>query len=646
MKSFKKIFNILTLIFCIFVINTVAFSLEPINVKINGVSINYEDAKPQIMNQRAMVPIRKTAESLGATIEWNRTTETMTLLKGDRTVVHTMRSRVITVNGTALTFDTPSAVVQNRMMMPVRMLSEALGNVVNWDNNTRTVNIVVDQPKVISVYPDKTFVNSGEKVTISVTANSTTDRVKIIDIIENNNLVLELNTYTTNPNGTRMFSIPWTPNVTKSTFKTLKVVPGNLNSYNESYDAYKVCAINVNSEIKSKIISLKSNKTSVGRGDEIKLTIETNSNTERVKVEEKDKNHITEITQYTLKDNTSSSIRVFETTLKMQDRGDIELRVYAGNPLNGYETTYETLKIHVGSASSSSSSLTIKDVYVLDDEVYIDENAKVIVKTSTDIKKLEILDVDDRIVSETRYASIKNSNEYIWELDVNIRDSGRNRFYIIAYNENNERVKDSININSHIYSKNDLVILNAEQKDLGAISGDTVKFTIKTTSPAVKLKVMDGSTEIESTTDYVNEGSFKVWSVRIKVTSYNKDNLKIVAYDSKDNTITKRLNIYLDESSMGKIYSVDVKTPEVYKNDYIRVTVYTNEAISKVWIADSQDVNITTKKTSYDDKSGNEYLWDFKFPAEEVGSSIRYTVYAEDENGKKFDETFRVRVLR
>lgn len=641
----KKYFISLTLIFTMLIPSVNVFGADPVYVKLNGVSINYDDAQPQIMNQRAMVPFRKTAETLGATVDWNKQTETATLTKGGRVVVHTMRSNIVTVNGKVSTFDTPSAVIQDRMMMPVRMLSEALGNPVMWDNSTRTVNIVADEPTVVSIVPDKTTVNSGEKINIAVTTSSTTDRIKILDVNENNNIITEANTYSTNSDGTRLFSVPWTPNVTKSTFKTLKAVPGNLTTYNEDASAYKVCAISINGDIKPKITSFTSNKRDVGRGDKIKLTIEANGNTDRIRIDSSKEEKLVEITNYKLADSNNPNVRVFETEITMEDRGDIEFKAYPGNISNGYETTYETLKITVGGtgSGSSSSKLTINDTFVLNDEVYVDETVKLVVKTSTDIDKVEILNEDDKIVDDTRFPYVKNSSEYIWEMDIPVKESGRNRFYVVAYDSDNNKTKESISFSASTYSSSDLVIVNTEQRDIGAVSGDTVKFIIRTTGQAEYIKIFDGSSELTKVTNYSNDSSIREWEVKVKVTSSNKDSLKVVAYDKNDKQTSTKLNVYLDTQATGKIYDYNLKTSEVYKNEYIRVDVYTNKAITKVWVEDNNDARVVLK-TSYDSVSGDEYTWELKFPAEEVGSSIRYTIYAEDENGKQYDETFRVRV--
>ena len=107
----------------------------------------------------------------------------------------------------------------------------------------------------------------------------------------------------------------------------------------------------------------------------------------------------------------------------------------------------------------------------------------------------------------------------------------------------------------------------------------------------------------------------------------------------------QKLNVYLNIQADGKIYDFNLKTQEVYKNEYIRVDVFTNKAITKVWIVDDNNGRVAYS-TAYDSVSGDEYTWELKFPAEEVGSNIRYTIYAEDQNGKTYDETFRVRVNR
>lgn len=642
-NNLKKSFAFLTLFFSIFVMNISVFGADPIYVRINNVAIVYTDAQPQIMNQRAMVPIRQTAERLGATLDWNKETETMTLHKGSRTVVHTMRSNIITVDGKAVTFDTPSAVVSDRTMMPVRMLSESLGNIVNWDNATRTVNITATEAGIISVEPDKTSINSGETINIAITASAMTDKIKILDVSDNNKIIAEANTYVTNQNETKLFSIPWTPRVDKSIIKTLKVVPGTISGYNEKDDAYKAFVLDINASTIPKITSFKVDKENVARNEDVKITIETNSATDSIKIGTKDEPNIIQVSNYLLKTEDSTT-RVFEATITMKDRGEVELRAYAGKD-NQYGDDYETKIINVDGAGSTNEekNLTIYDTYVLNNDVYVGEDVKVVIKTSTDIAKIEVQNDNDRVVESTRYPVGKNRTNYIWELDIPVDDNGRTRFNFVAYDSDDYKVKDSITLNAYTYQRGDLHILNVEQRDIGAKEGDNVEFIVRTTDLAKEIKIMDGNKEILKETRYTSRGSIREWKVNIKITEDNKNSLEVVAVDDSSRENTRKIAVYIGTQELGEIYDYELITPKVYKNDYIRVTVYTNKTVERVWIEDSNDVSVV-RETNYDDMSGNEYTWNLRFPAEEIGSNVRYTIYVEDENGKINDETFRVNV--
>jgi hypothetical protein len=52
-----------------------------------------------------------------------------------------MGTNVVYVGGEPVYFDTPSMTVSSRTMMPVRMLSESIGAEVEWDGSTKSVSI-------------------------------------------------------------------------------------------------------------------------------------------------------------------------------------------------------------------------------------------------------------------------------------------------------------------------------------------------------------------------------------------------------------------------------------------------------------------------------------------------------------------------
>lgn len=114
-----------------------------ITVKIGEQPIVF-DVPPQIINNRTMVPMRKIFETLGATVEWDQNTKTVTSTKGGITVTLTIDNPNMNVNGNVVTLDTPACIVDNRTLVPVRAIAEAFQTEVNWDESTKTVSISDD----------------------------------------------------------------------------------------------------------------------------------------------------------------------------------------------------------------------------------------------------------------------------------------------------------------------------------------------------------------------------------------------------------------------------------------------------------------------------------------------------------------------
>lgn len=110
------------------------------NIITNGES-KALDVPAQTIDNRTMVPLRAIFEALGAEIEWNGETRTVTSVKDDTTVSLTVGENAITVNGEVKELDVPAQIKDNRTLVPVRAISEAFGCDVAWDGETRTVTI-------------------------------------------------------------------------------------------------------------------------------------------------------------------------------------------------------------------------------------------------------------------------------------------------------------------------------------------------------------------------------------------------------------------------------------------------------------------------------------------------------------------------
>jgi uncharacterized repeat protein (TIGR02543 family) len=92
------------------------------------------DAAPEIVGDRTMVPLRFVAEALGAKLEWDGETQTVTVELDGKTLK-------VTIGVLAPGMDVPAYIANDRTMVPLRYISETLGCNVEWDPETRTIDI-------------------------------------------------------------------------------------------------------------------------------------------------------------------------------------------------------------------------------------------------------------------------------------------------------------------------------------------------------------------------------------------------------------------------------------------------------------------------------------------------------------------------
>jgi len=110
-------------------------------VIVNGNVVNFPDQQPYIdKNNRTMVPIRFVAEALGAQVHYSN--GIVSIERGGVYIRMKIGENKATVNGVVKTFDTKSVLTKKyRTMVPLRFISETLGAKVSWDQETYTVSV-------------------------------------------------------------------------------------------------------------------------------------------------------------------------------------------------------------------------------------------------------------------------------------------------------------------------------------------------------------------------------------------------------------------------------------------------------------------------------------------------------------------------
>ena len=113
---------------------------QEIKVLVGGTAVTF-DQPPIIENGRTLVPLRAIFEALGATVEWEQSTQTVTAVKDDITIILKIGDAFLTKNGERIALDVPAKIVGGRTLVPARAVAESFGADVQWDGTTRTVTI-------------------------------------------------------------------------------------------------------------------------------------------------------------------------------------------------------------------------------------------------------------------------------------------------------------------------------------------------------------------------------------------------------------------------------------------------------------------------------------------------------------------------
>ncbi|OAB25014.1 hypothetical protein PMSM_28695 [Paenibacillus macquariensis subsp. macquariensis] len=118
----------------------------PLGLKVfeGKVVINGEERKLNspfaIEDSRIFIPMRECLELLGAKVDWNNQTQTTTIIIGDRTIIHKPLTDKATVNGKEITI-TPSRYQGSTVMLPLRNILDLSGIQVTWDSKNNAIII-------------------------------------------------------------------------------------------------------------------------------------------------------------------------------------------------------------------------------------------------------------------------------------------------------------------------------------------------------------------------------------------------------------------------------------------------------------------------------------------------------------------------
>ena len=130
-----------------------AYAAKEVKIEIDGKAMVPKDMPAVIIDGRTMLPMRQIAQELGCEVNWNEAAKQIYVMRGSDIIVFAVDSKTGYENGQEFTMDVPATIVNDRTMLPVRALADALHLNIKWNDPNRIVSIqsgdtvVKDEPK-------------------------------------------------------------------------------------------------------------------------------------------------------------------------------------------------------------------------------------------------------------------------------------------------------------------------------------------------------------------------------------------------------------------------------------------------------------------------------------------------------------------
>jgi len=130
-------------------------------VIIDGRHLSF-DVPSRIQNGRLLVPARAMFEAMGAVVDYDDKTQTVTATKNETTVVLTIGDLSPTINGNAVHLDQPGVITNGRALAPLRFVAEAFGGRVEWDAEIQTARLSLREPGFDSIIGTWEYTHSSK----------------------------------------------------------------------------------------------------------------------------------------------------------------------------------------------------------------------------------------------------------------------------------------------------------------------------------------------------------------------------------------------------------------------------------------------------------------------------------------------------
>lgn len=133
------------------------------------------DKSPIVVNGRTFLPLRGTGEAMGAIVEWDNATKTITMSRSYKKVVFRLNETTARVNNEIVKLDAPAFSKDNVTYVPIRFIADCLGVQVNYYSPSQIVSLVTDDSKATAIHQELSQIKEVITPVEELTATSVHD---------------------------------------------------------------------------------------------------------------------------------------------------------------------------------------------------------------------------------------------------------------------------------------------------------------------------------------------------------------------------------------------------------------------------------------------------------------------------------------
>ncbi|MBP1992150.1 family 10 glycosylhydrolase [Paenibacillus eucommiae] len=130
-----------------------AASTPTIRIYLDGKQIQSDVPPYMIPKGVTLVPVRVVSEAIGAEVTWLEKTKTVNIKKSDTAITLTVNKKAASVNGSLIELEEAAQMKQGRVMVPLRFVSEQLGLLVGWNQQEQKITLQSEKitPPVVTI---------------------------------------------------------------------------------------------------------------------------------------------------------------------------------------------------------------------------------------------------------------------------------------------------------------------------------------------------------------------------------------------------------------------------------------------------------------------------------------------------------------